>query len=116
MLQPTPGPACPPQAGLPPFQVTLAGSLNVIISLAQTKGSDASRFQALLPQVAHFPQLDPERHLSAVQRETARQALLSTMTLVEGGLVEDPHGVLTLDALDAGLDLLTGAAAAGLDA
>lgn len=88
-------PPAPPTAAL-----TLASSLTISLELAGA-GLAAQAFTDLRSLV--LQQQDLPSPMSAAQRETARRSLNSTMVLVESGWVRDPHGLLTLDALDAAL-------------
>lgn len=85
--------------------LTLAGSLNISLQLAGEHGSPTRAFKALRDHLRAHQQL-PEP-MSAAQVLTAQSSLLSTMLLAEEGLIEDPYGVLSLDALDAALADLT---------
>ncbi|NTX99236.1 hypothetical protein [Deinococcus sp. JMULE3] len=85
--------------------LTLTGSLNISLQLAGEYGSPKWGFEALRDHLRAHQQL-PEP-MSAAQVLTAQSSLLSTMLLAEEGLLEDPYGLLSLDALDAALADLT---------
>lgn len=85
--------------------LTLAGSLNVSLQLAGEHGSPTGAFEALRDHLRAHQQLPAP--MSAAQILTAQSSLLSTMLLAEEGLIVDPYGVLSLDALDAALADLT---------
>lgn len=95
---PTPHPDLPVRS----TALTLAGSLNVSLQLARERGTPTRAFESLLDHLRVHQQLP--RPMSAAQVLAARGSLLSTLLLAEEGLVEDPYGVLTPDALDAAID------------
>lgn len=94
---------CPALPGLPvrSTPATVAGSLNISLQLASERGSPAPGFGELRAYIREHGQLPAP--LSPAQREVVRRSLLSTMLLAEQGLLVDPGGLLTLDALASAL-------------
>lgn len=84
---------------------TLLGSLNISIQLAMEHGTPTQAFEELRDYLRQHQQLPDS--MSDARLRTAHGSLISTMVLAEDDLIDDPGGLLTLDALDAALADLT---------
>jgi hypothetical protein len=85
--------------------LTLAGSLNVSVQLAGDHGTSAQAFAELRAFLLQHQRLPSP--MTPAQLGAARRSLLSTLVLAEDQLLEDPYGLLSVDALEAALADLT---------